>query len=384
MTKAAIKAAATGKLPPYSLKSPLLSRVTSEGKSPMQREQQAREDAAEAAERAKSEVKEGSGSSSSLLAFPSMFGSTVTDYLLGILDSPAYGNLTTHFLNETFNPSTPDDPSVKYLSVAGRTNKLSVLHPLWFPKLILDAAAERGYAEEDGKSGREYEGNDGLVSVSSAKWGEWLGTVDKAHHWDLRGEGGLLPDLPTIDDKPEGRPDPNAPGGWDWEWRSDSAVKKVKEKVKGKEKEGEAWLNKQAIERMPEMVKRATASIPNGWDLAQVGQVIDWVGDLMPGSNPDDRAGKRANGSGGDDHQAGSIGARQMADAAREKAGEDQRQTRRDGQKDKMIRDLANDSNMRQTGEMGKREQKVSENTGHFRLDRFYGGLAAKLSEEGF
>jgi hypothetical protein len=145
MTKAAINAATSGSLPPYSLKSPLLSRTMGEtkSKSPAQRQQEARDDAAAAAKE-----------SSSLLAFPSMFGSSITNYLLGIFDSPAYGNLTTHFMQGTFNPSTPDDPNVKYLSVAGRTNKMSVLHPLWFPKLILDAAAERGYAEERGKSGK--------------------------------------------------------------------------------------------------------------------------------------------------------------------------------------------------------------------------------------
>lgn len=375
MTKAAIKAAAAGSLPPYSLKSPLLSRATDQSKSPAQRQQEAREDAAAAAKE-----------SSSLLAFPSMFGSSITNYLLGIFDSPAYGNLTTHFMNETFNPSTPNDPSVKYLSVAGRTNKMSVLHPLWFPKLILDAAAERGYAEEKGKSGKEYEGNDGLVSVSSAKWGEWLGTVDNTHHWDLRGEGGLLPNGPSLEDKPEGRPDPNAPGGWDWEYKSDSAiVKKAKEQKQlgssgseqKEEKAGEAWLNKQAIEKLPEMVKKATG-ISGGWDMHQVGQVIDWVGDLMPGtagSSESDSANKRD-----------AIGSRQLADAAKEKEREAGRhQQSRESKRDRLGRNVANDANMRQTGDMGKRVENSSERrAGKFDLGRFYGGVAMKLHEEGY
>ena len=380
MTKAAIKAAASGKLPPYSLKSPLLSRTMGDvgtSKSPAQRQQEAREDAAAAAKE-----------SSSLLAFPSMFGSTITNYLLGILDHPAYGNLTTHHLNETFNPSTPDDPNVKYLSVAGRTNKMSVLHPLWFPKLILDAAAERGYAEEEGKSGRDYEGNDGLVSVSSAKWGEWLGTVDNTHHWDLRGEGGLLPNGPSLEDKPEGRPDPNAPGGWDWDYRGDNAtVQKIKDTSKGaigasttagkQEKDGEASLNKQAIEKLPEMVKKA-AGLTTGWDMSQVGQVIDWVGDLVPGTGSKDKGG---------DQEA--VGARQLADAAKEKAREGQppRQQTQGGEtsRQKLGSFVASEAGMRQTGNMGKRDEKRSErNAGKFDLGNFYGGIAVKLSEEGY
>ena len=371
MTKAAIKAAASGSLPPYSLKSPLLSRGTGESKSPAQRQQEARDDAAAAAKE-----------SSSLLAFPSMFGSSITNYLLGIFDSPAYGNLTTHFLNETFNPSTPDDPSVKYLSVAGRTNKMSVLHPLWFPKLILDAAAERGYAEEKGKSGKEYEGNDGLVSVSSAKWGEWLGTVDNTHHWDLRGEGGLLPNGPSLEDKPEGRPDPDAPDGWDWNYKSDSmVVKKIKDKASSsseqkEEKAGEAWLNKQAIEKLPEMVRKATG-VSGGWDMHQVGQVIDWVGDLMPGtgSSESDKADKKD-----------AIGSRQLADAAREKEREGRRQSREgESGRDRLVRNVANEANMRQTGDLGKRDEKMSERrAGKFDLGRFYGGVALKLHEEGY
>ena len=371
MTKAAIKAAASGSLPPYSLRSPLLSRATGESKSPAQRQQEARDDAAAAAKE-----------SSSLLAFPSMFGSSITNYLLGIFDSPAYGNLTTHFLNETFNPSTPDDPSVKYLSVAGRTNKMSVLHPLWFPKLILDAAAERGYAEEKGKSGKEYEGNDGLVSVSSAKWGEWLGTVDNTHHWDLRGEGGLLPNGPSLEDKPEGRPDPDAPDGWDWNYKSDSmVVKKIKDKASSsseqkEEKAGEAWLNKQAIEKLPEMVRKATG-VSGGWDMHQVGQVIDWVGDLMPGtgSSESDKADKKD-----------AIGSRQLADAAREKEREGRRQSREgESGRDRLVRNVANEANMRQTGDLGKRDEKMSERrAGKFDLGRFYGGVALKLHEEGY
>lgn len=361
MTKAAIKAAASGALPPYSLKSPILSRTLQDGlagKSPQQRDEKVRQDTDEAVRTAST------SSSTSLLAIPQMFGSSITNYLLGLLDHPAYGNLTTHFLSETFNPSTPDDPNVKYLSVAGRINKMSVLHPLWFPKLILDAAAEKGYAEEKGRSGKNYEGNDGLVSVSSAKWGEWLGTVDKCHHWDLRGEGGLLPDLPTNDERPEGRPDPNHPDGWDWHWKNDHMEKKGEKKV---EKKGEAWLNEEALAKMPEMLQKASVSTgAAGWDMKQVGEVIDWVSDHIPGT-----------GTGTQGSEEQDIGHKQLRDAATEKASEGT------SGKDRLAQSMANEAGMRQTGEKGKRVEKAG-GVDEFDLGRFYGGLAHKLREEGF
>jgi hypothetical protein len=95
-----------------------------------------------------------------------------------MFDSPAYANLTTSYLTKTFNPRTPDDPRVRYFSVAGRAGPLNIWHPLWLPKLVLDGA--------DGG-----EGNDGLVSVESARWGEFLGALEGADHWALRGASGI-------------------------------------------------------------------------------------------------------------------------------------------------------------------------------------------------
>jgi triacylglycerol lipase len=373
--KAAAKAAAKSRLPPYSLKSPLLAR-------PHEMADKLQEDMQNQADR-----------NSSIFGIPSLFGSSITNYLLGLLDSPAYGNLTTHYLNEHFNPLTPDDPSVKYMSTAGRINKLSVLHPLWFPKLILDAAAERGYAEEEGKSGKDYEGNDGLVSVSSAKWGEWLGVVDNCHHWDLRGEGGLLPQGGTFENKPEGRPDPSVPGGWDW-----NAVARAAEgegaaagiaKIENLRKTADAVSNtiKELGGKSTQVVKSSLSKTlpdtPANWDMAQVGQVVDWVADLLPGSS-----------------QAASektVGSRQLADAAKEKAREEKREedrrdwaSTRDGA-DKIRERLASaefhqgPASMRQTQSYGPRERSMQEKKKNQRFDlgSFYGGLMVKLSEEG-
>ena len=116
----------------------------------------------------------GSSSTSSLSSLPSSF----TTFLLGMFDSPAYANLTTRYLTKIFNPRTPDDPRVRYFSVAGRTGPLNIWHPLWLPKVVSDGAGGR-------------EGNDGLVSVESARWGEFLGTLEGADHWALRGASGI-------------------------------------------------------------------------------------------------------------------------------------------------------------------------------------------------
>lgn len=64
------------------------------------------------------------------------------------------------FLRDEFNPKTPDIPGVKYYSVAGDIQP-AIYNPLYFPF----------------KNVERVEGpNDGLVSVESAKWGEFLGT----------------------------------------------------------------------------------------------------------------------------------------------------------------------------------------------------------------
>jgi len=123
--------------------------------------------------------------SSPTISFSSL-PSSFTTFLLSLFDSPAYANLTTSYLTETFNPRTPDDPRVRYFSIAGRMSALNIWHPLWFPKVVLDSASEGG-------------ANDGLVSVDSARWGEFLGTLEGADHWALRGASGIEFDVELPD-----------------------------------------------------------------------------------------------------------------------------------------------------------------------------------------
>ncbi|KAL0064323.1 hypothetical protein AAF712_008769 [Marasmius tenuissimus] len=171
-------------------------------------------------------------SSLSLSSLPSSF----TTLIMSILDSPAYANLTSTYLQEVFNPATPDNPKVKYLSVAGRMPSVNIWHPFWLPKMVLDDFEKNSRQElkEAWKRGdrnasqtpmwaREEEwGNDGLVTIQSAKWGEFLGTMEGCDRgflplsarafltdgfamidWELRGARGLefgvdLPAIPAI------------------------------------------------------------------------------------------------------------------------------------------------------------------------------------------
>ncbi|KAG1751068.1 alpha beta-hydrolase [Suillus lakei] len=136
----------------------------------------------------------------SLASLPSSF----TTLLLSILDSPAYANLTSSYLNNVFNPATPNDPRVKYFSITGRTADMSIWHPLCLPKMVLDELereAKERLRRQPADSGDicapltwepdDQWGNDGLVTVQSARWGEFLGIMEGCDHWEIRGARGL-------------------------------------------------------------------------------------------------------------------------------------------------------------------------------------------------
>lgn len=156
---------------PFSLKAPLLTRESISAK----------DDKATQDEKRRSKI-------SSVLPFN--LSSGVTSYLLDLLDSPAYANLTPSFLRDVFNPSTPDREGVRYFSIAARTPRIPIWHPLWLPKLVLDGAEKRR-VDQDKAAPPEWRGNDGLVSIDSARWGEFLGTFDLCDHWEMRGSSGL-------------------------------------------------------------------------------------------------------------------------------------------------------------------------------------------------
>jgi hypothetical protein len=150
-----------------------LGRVTAAVKKSAEAAAEAAEQASTPQNAAAAAGKAGAASlGSSLASLPA----SLTSFLLSIVDSPAYGNLTTALLSGQFNADTPDDPRVRYFSVAARAPSANVWHPLWLPKLVLDGAEKRARAAaaaaRDPRAAVDAEwGNDGLVSVQSGRWG---------------------------------------------------------------------------------------------------------------------------------------------------------------------------------------------------------------------
>lgn len=84
-----------------------------------------------------------------------------------VLNPPAFTNLTTDYCR-AFNKMTIDSPDVYYSSYAAVT-EVPITVPLYFSYRVI--------LEREGP-------NDGLVSLSSAKWGDFKGTVN-CDHWQL-------------------------------------------------------------------------------------------------------------------------------------------------------------------------------------------------------
>jgi hypothetical protein len=97
---------------------------------------------------------------------------TLDNLIVNWFDEPAYAHLTTDFCNDYFNPNTPDDPTVQYYSYGAAAQI-----PAWSSLLSLPWQMVK---EKEGD-------NDGIVSVSSAKWGTYVKTI-QADHWDLSGK----------------------------------------------------------------------------------------------------------------------------------------------------------------------------------------------------
>ncbi|TFK48770.1 alpha/beta-hydrolase [Heliocybe sulcata] len=255
----------------------------------------------------------------SISSFPSSF----TTFLLSIVDSPAYANLTSTYLNDVFNPATPDSPHVKYLSVAARIQSVAIWHPFWLPKMVLDGIEQReraklrkegeemltqkGWTREDyiraeGRPPvweREDEwGNDGLVTVQSARWGEFLGIMEGCDHWDIRGARGLELDidLPNVSFGIG-----NSFGeGWslsDWTrfvtaWRKEEK-KKEDEKGDGKQERTEKKEKEETISKAVEAGEEGRAQREQGKDsehdddflknsTEKLSAVFDWLVEQVP------------------------------------------------------------------------------------------------------
>ncbi|KAL9576836.1 MAG: hypothetical protein Q9212_006780 [Teloschistes hypoglaucus] len=81
----------------------------------------------------------------------------------------AFSQLTRRYMQEEFNPKTPDREGVRYFSYGA-----SVSPAIW----SAFRRSHRIVSEQEGP-------NDGLVSVASSKWGEYKGTLVDVSHLDL-------------------------------------------------------------------------------------------------------------------------------------------------------------------------------------------------------
>ncbi|KAJ1924654.1 hypothetical protein IWQ60_005061 [Tieghemiomyces parasiticus] len=109
-------------------------------------------------------------SSSYLLTHPVKVWQLMYQRIAALLDTPAYSNLTTEFCNQFFNPSTPNDPDTAYYSYGASYN----------PRIHTWSSLRLAYEIIKKREGP----NDGLVSLHSARWGKYLGTVS-ADHYDV-------------------------------------------------------------------------------------------------------------------------------------------------------------------------------------------------------
>ena len=85
------------------------------------------------------------------------------------LPTGAYSQLTRRYMAEEFNPKTPDREDVRYFSYGASCRPMwwsSFWHSEWVIRRVEGA-------------------NDGLVSVESARWGDYKGTLVDVSHLDL-------------------------------------------------------------------------------------------------------------------------------------------------------------------------------------------------------
>ncbi|KAI0395462.1 putative triacylglycerol lipase [Xylariaceae sp. FL0594] len=114
-------------------------------------------------------------------------GSSFADFLLGKIgtdrlpaiykfiertgmETGAFEQLTTTYLANDFNPKTPDDPAVRYYSYGAMMDRPPLFSPF--------RHSHRVVSRLEGP-------NDGLVSVASAQWGSYKGTLVGVSHLDL-------------------------------------------------------------------------------------------------------------------------------------------------------------------------------------------------------
>ncbi|KAI1270776.1 alpha/beta-hydrolase [Xylariaceae sp. FL1019] len=96
---------------------------------------------------------------------------SIYKFIRGVgMQTDAFEQLTSTYMNEKFNPYTPDDPDVRYFSYGAMMERPPLFSPFRQSHSIMSRV--------DGP-------NDGLVSVASAQWGSYKGTLVGVSHLDL-------------------------------------------------------------------------------------------------------------------------------------------------------------------------------------------------------
>jgi len=117
-------------------------------------------------------------------------------------------------------------------------------------------------------------GNDGLVTVQSARWGEFLGTLEGCDHWAMRGARGI--EL-GVDLKPG-----HVMDGWtlpDWGrlvgWKKEERVSEgVGVGVEGGKRKQRLRVNTKEEERADEALIKSSAD--------KLSAVVDWLVEQVP------------------------------------------------------------------------------------------------------
>jgi triacylglycerol esterase/lipase EstA (alpha/beta hydrolase family) len=130
-------------------------------------------------------------------------GSSVADMVVGLVPGPMFDavnlvfkligwdvksatqELTTVYCDQVFNPSTPDDPRVKYFSWVGAADP-TASQP---NRSLLEPAFLVTWSIVNNLEGE----NDGLVSTTSAQWGQFMGTFPADHLNEVGQPFGLIP-----------------------------------------------------------------------------------------------------------------------------------------------------------------------------------------------
>jgi hypothetical protein len=177
-------------------------------------------------------------------------------------------------------------------------SNFGIWHPLWFPKVIVDGVEDRERVEQfahpqDSSSHHPSSspldplrtdlehpyGNDGLVPVSSARWGEFLGVIENCDHWEIRGAGGLR----NLSLNFDFNLNLNLGEAMSWvEWRKESGAKAKADKervVKSLEDAGRE-IKRRRRDVKDEKEERDVKALTD-----RLSAVVDWIVDRPNGSS---------------------------------------------------------------------------------------------------